>query len=179
MANKKDKKGFFQGFKEFISRGNVLDMAVGVIIGGAFGAIVASMVNDIIMPLIAGIFGKASFENMYGVIRGVSDYSTLTYADAITQAAAEGATIIAYGKFIQSVVNFLIIAFFLYVVVVVVIKGIQKRAEERRLAEEAALKAAVEAEKEPEAPAEPVIPEDILLLTEIRDQLKDLNKGKK
>ena len=174
MANKKDKKGFFQGFKEFISRGNVLDMAVGVIIGGAFGAIVASMVNDIIMPLIAGIFGKASFENMYGVIRGVSDYSTLTYADAITQAAAEGATIIAYGKFIQSVVNFLIIAFFLYVVVVVVVKGIQKRAEERRLAHKAAEEAAIA-----EEPAEPVISEDIKLLTEIRDQLKDLNKGKK
>ncbi|MGI6787552.1 MAG: large conductance mechanosensitive channel protein MscL [Acholeplasmataceae bacterium] len=170
---KKDKKSFFQGFKDFISRGSVLDMAVAVIIGGAFGAIVTSMVNDILMPSIAAIFGKASFENLFAVVKGTSDYSTLTYADAVTLAATEGATIIAYGRFIQAIVNFLIIAFFLYVVIIVVIKGAQKRLEERRLAAEAEEKA-----KEDEAPKEPEIPEDIKLLTEIRDQLKDLKKGK-
>lgn len=176
---KKDKKGFFQGFKEFISRGNVLDMAVGVIIGGAFGKIVSSMVNDILMPLIAALFGKASFTDLFSIIgpKNAADgtpLNSLGLADARAAAAGVNATIIAWGNFIQVVIDFLIIAFFIYLVVVVVIKGIQKRAEERRLAHKAAEEAA-----EPEEPAEPVIPEDIKLLTEIRDQLQDLNKGKK
>lgn len=172
-ADKPKKVGFFKGFKDFISKGSILDLAVGVIIGGAFGAIVASLVNHIIMPLIAALFGKSNFENMFAVIKGTGDYSTLTYAEALTQASTEGATIVGYGHFIQAVFNFLIIAFFIYVFIIVLIKGAQKRAEEKRLAEEAAAQA-----NETVVPAEPVIPEDIKLLTEIRDQLKDLNKGK-
>jgi large conductance mechanosensitive channel len=118
-------------FKAFAMRGNVIDLAVGVIIGGAFGAIITSLVGDIIMPLI-------------GVLTGGIDFTSL--------GAKVGEANIAYGKFIQAVFTFLIIAFSLFLVV----KGINSMKKK----EEAA----------PPPPATP--PADILLLTEIRDLLK-------
>jgi large conductance mechanosensitive channel len=122
-------------FKEFISRGNVVDLAIAVIIGGAFGAIVSSLVNDIIMPLV-------------GIILGGVDFGSLSIQ--------VGEATILYGSFIQAIVNFLIIAFVLFLIV----RGynsLQAKGEE-------------EAEKEPQAPPEPS-PEE-RLLTEIRDLLK-------
>jgi len=117
-------------FRDFINRGNVIDLAVAVIIGGAFGAIVTSLVNDVIMPLV-------------GIILGGVDFTAL----AITFGEAQ----ILYGNFIQAIVNFLIVAFVIFMIV----RTINK------------MKKPVE----PAAPAAP--PEDIVLLTEIRDLLKN------
>lgn len=102
-------------FKDFIMRGNVMDMAVGVIVGGAFSSIVTSLVNDIVMPLITLITGKISFTDLFIALDGGS-YKTL--ADA----QAAGASVFAYGNFIQMVVQFLIIAFVIFMVV----KGLNK-----------------------------------------------------
>ena len=104
-----------QEFKEFIMRGNVMDMAVGVIIGGAFSSIVGSLVNDIVMPLITLITGKISFTDLFIALDG-GTYQTL----ADSQAA--GASVFAYGNFIQKVVEFLIISF----VIFMAIKGMNK-----------------------------------------------------
>jgi len=122
----------FKEFKEFILRGNVVDLAVAVIIGGAFGAIVTSLTNDIIMPLI-------------GVLLGGIDFSSLTIQ--------VGEATVAYGNFIQAVINFLIIGLVLFLVV----KAMNKAAT-------------LGAKKEAATLAAP--PEDIMLLTEIRDLLK-------
>ena len=121
-------------FKEFISRGNVMDMAVGIIIGGAFTAIVSSLVADIITPII-------------GMLMGGVDFSSL----AVTVGSAN----LTYGNFIQAIINFLLVAWVLFMIVKAMNK--MKRMEEEKPAE-------------PEAPAEP--PEDIVLLREIRDSLK-------
>lgn len=121
-------------FKEFISKGNVLDLAVGVIVGGAFGKIVTSLVDDIIMPIIGLIIGGIDFSGL-----------SLKIGDATVK----------YGMFIQNVVNFLIIAFSIFLVV----KAVNKM---RR----------IKPEKE-EAPAEPQKTNEEILLTEIRDLLKN------
>ena len=102
-------------FREFISRGNVVDMAVGVIVGGAFSTIVNSLVNDIIMPVISIATGKIDFSSMFIALNG-EHYASLNAAkDA-------GAAVFAYGSFIQNVIQFLLIAFVLFMV----IKGINK-----------------------------------------------------
>ncbi|MGM9834791.1 MAG: large-conductance mechanosensitive channel protein MscL [Bacilli bacterium] len=123
--------GFFKEFKEFISRGNVLDMAVGVIVGSAFGKIVTSIVNDILMPLI-------------GVFIGGHDFSSLSIKvkDAV----------INYGTFIQNVIDFLIVAFCIFIIVKVVNRLTRKHEEE--------------AKKEPKKS------DEVILLEEIRDLLK-------
>lgn len=108
-------KAFINEFKEFIMRGNVIDMAVGVIIGGAFNNIVSSLVNDIVMPVITLITGKINFTDMLIALDGNS-YSSLS---AAKEAAAP---VIAYGNFIQIVVQFLLTAF----VIFLVIKGINR-----------------------------------------------------
>lgn len=124
----------FKEFKEFISKGNVLDLAVGVIVGGAFGKIVTSLVDDIIMPIIGLIIGGIDFSGL-----------SLKIGDATVK----------YGMFIQNVVNFLIIVFSIFLVV----KAVNKM---RR----------IKPEKE-EAPAEPQKTNEEILLTEIRDLLKN------
>ncbi len=103
-------KGFFGEFKKFIMRGNVMDMAVGVVIGGAFSTIVTSLVNDIIMPLISRVTGGIDFSNWFIALDG-SSYKTLA---AATEA---GAATLNYGSFISAVINFLIIAFCIFCVV--------------------------------------------------------------
>ena len=138
----KEKKGFASEFKEFISRGNVVDMAVGVVIGGAFTAIVTSLVNDVIMPVIGMLFGGVDFTGLRYVI---------TPAIGDTPEAA-----ICYGNFIQSVVNFLLIA----LVIFSVIKAMNSF---RRKNEEAPA----------EAPAPEELSEEILLLREIRDLMAE------
>ena len=140
-------KAFIQGFKAFITRGNVIDLAVAVIIGGAFGRIISSLVNDIIMPLITTLTGQANFSDLIWIVNNAE---------------------IRYGQFIQNIVEFLIIAFAIYLAITLVLRREQflKKAAE------------MEAPKE-EAPKPVVIPEDIKLLTEIRDELKALKKEKK
>lgn len=107
--------GMVQEFKEFIMRGNVMDMAVGVIVGGAFNTIVQSLVNDIIMPVISLATGKIDFSNLFISLNG-EKYASLAAAQEA------GASVFAYGSFIQNILQFLIVAFALFMV----IKGINK-----------------------------------------------------
>ncbi len=134
-------------FKEFIAKGNVMDLAVGVIIGGAFALITKSLVDDIIMPIVGAIFGGLDFSNYFVGLSGGVTAGTL-------DAAKEQGAVLAYGSFITVIVNFIIIAFIIFMLVRYVNR----------------VKANME---EPEAPAEPeATPADIQLLTEIRDALK-------
>jgi large conductance mechanosensitive channel len=137
-------------FREFAVKGNVIDLAVGVIIGGAFGKIVDSVVGDLIMPLVGTVFGKLDFSNLFVVLGSVPP-GTATTLDALKKA---GVPVFAYGNFITVAVNFLILAFIIFMMV----KQINR------------LKREAPAEATP-APA-PVTPEDIVLLREIRDSLK-------
>jgi len=137
-------KVFFKGFKAFIQKGNVVDLAIAFILGLAFKEIISSLVNDMIMPLFSSIAGESDFTNLVWVLNGAE---------------------IRYGAFIQAIVNFLIIAFAIYAVVTLVIR--------RRAFKEKVLK-----EGQPVEVKEPVIPEDIKLLKEIRDELSQLNKNK-
>ena len=137
----------FKEFKEFISKGNVMDMAVGLVTGSAFTAIVTSLVNDVIMPLIGLLVGGLNFSDLKVVLKAATEE-----AEAVT---------LNYGAFIQAVVNFLIVAFVIFLVV--------KAMNKMRAAAESLKKKEEEAAVE-EAPAEPS--EDIKLLTEIRDLLK-------
>lgn len=140
------KKGIVKGFIEFISKGNIIDLAVAVIMGAAFGAIVNSLVKDIINPMIAAIFGaQGDFANLHFVLNG---------------------TEIFYGRFINAVVSFFIIALFIYIFIILIVKGSQKRLEERRKQEAQ------------EAPKPAPIPEDVKLLQEIKEELVKLNKEK-
>ena len=132
-------------FREFIMRGNVLDLAVAVIIGAAFGLITKSLVDDIIMPFIGYIFGGLDFSNYF---LALSDNVT---AATLEEARKQGA-VIAWGKFLTVVVNFIIVAFVIFLIV----KGVNKAMERRKKEEEA-------------APAEP--PRQEVLLEEIRDLL--------
>lgn len=134
-------------FKNFIARGNVVDMAVGIIIGAAFTAIVNSLVSDLINPIIGVITGGLDFSNLF-VNLGSGDYASLAAAkDA-------GAPVFAYGSFITAVINFLIIAF----VVFLLVKAVNK-------IKDAAL-------KKDEAEAEPAGPTELDVLLQIRDELK-------
>jgi large conductance mechanosensitive channel len=132
-------------FKEFAVKGNVMDLAVGVIIGGAFGKIVDSMVNDIIMPIVGAIFGSLDFSNLFVVLG--NNPSSLT---ALVDLKKAGVPVLAYGNFISIAVNFLILAFIIFMMV--------KQVNRLKKAEPAAAPVAT--------------PEDITLLREIRDSLK-------
>ena len=134
-----------QEFKAFAMRGNVVDLAVGVIIGAAFGKIVDSVVNDLIMPLVARIIGKLDFSNLFVVLADPPAGVPHTL-DALKKA---GIPVFSYGNFITVAVNFIILAFIIFMMVQQINK-LQKP-----------------------APAEaPATPEDVLLLREIRDNLK-------
>lgn len=137
-------------FKEFALKGNVMDLAVGVIIGGAFGKITASLVEDVFMPIISFILGgNVDFSNMYVVLGDMPEGTVNTYA-ALKEA---GVAVLAYGQFLTVLINFILLAF----VVFMMVKGINSM----RRKEEAA------------APAAPAAdPADIALLKEIRDELR-------
>jgi large conductance mechanosensitive channel len=139
-------------FKAFIARGNVLDLAVAVIIGAAFGKIVTSLTEDIIMPVIGKIFGGLDFSSYFLVLgevpanlQGSTDYAALKKA---------GVPLLGYGEFVTQAVNFLIIAFIIFLLVRAVNRVVPKA--EEAAAEEAA---------------------DVVLLREIRDELKKKNGG--
>ena len=142
--------GMVQEFKEFAVKGNVVDLAVGVIIGGAFGKIVDSVVGDLIMPVIGAIVGKLDFSNLF-VVLGTVPAGT---ASTLAELKKAGVPVFAYGSFITVAVNFAILAFIIFLMV----KQIN------RLKREAPVEAA------PAAPA--VTPEDVILLREIRDSLR-------
>lgn len=142
----------FKDFREFIAKGNVIDLAVAVIIGAAFATIVSSLTDEIIMPVVGAIFGGADFSNYFilldtpaGYDGSPSDYAALKEA---------GAAMIGYGAFITAIINFLILAFIIFVMVRYV-----KKLTEREVAKE-------------EAAAAPSGPSEVDLLIEIRDLLK-------
>lgn len=142
--------GMMQEFRDFAMKGNVVDLAVGVIIGGAFGKIVDSMVKDIIMPIVGKVLGGLNFTEMFIVltppakpVEGPATFEALTKA---------GANLWAYGNFLTIVINFVILAFVIFWMV------------------KAFNKARTQPEAAPAAPAP--TPEDIVLLREIRDSLK-------
>ncbi len=137
-----------QEFKEFAIKGNAMDLAVGVIIGAAFGKIVDSIVKDLIMPLAGLVFGKLDFSNLFVVLGKVPPDTTMTL-DALKTA---GVPVFAYGSFITVAVNFVILAFIIFMMV--------RQINRFKRAESAAPEVA------------PATPEDIALLREIRDSLK-------
>ena len=139
--------GMIQEFREFAVKGNVVDMAVGIIIGGAFGTIVKSLVSDVIMPPIGLLLGGVDFTDLFVVLRGEGEFATLA------EATAAGAVTINYGVFINNVVSFMIVAFAVFMLV----KSINRLKRQ---------------EEQAPPPAPPAPPEDILLLREIRDSLK-------
>lgn len=132
----------FGEFKKFAMRGNVIDLAVGVVIGAAFGAIIASLVKDIIMPPVGWAMGGIDFSNFFITLKGPA-------AATLAEAQKAGAVTINYGLFVNTVINFLIVALALFILIRA-INRLQSRP--------------------PEAPAAP--PEDVALLREIRDLLK-------
>jgi large conductance mechanosensitive channel len=144
-GEKKEKKksGIIKEFKDFIARGNVLDLAVAVIIGAAFSKIITSLVNDIIMPVIGLITGNINISSLKVVLREASD-------NGITKIAESSFN---YGNFIQTVIDFLLVA----IVIFLLVKGINMMRKKKEAA--------------PPPPPEPA--EDVKLLTEIRDLLKD------
>lgn len=140
--------GMMQEFKAFAVKGNVIDLAVGVIIGGAFGKIVGSLVDDVIMPIVGSIFGSLDFSNLYLAFGKVPEGTAPTLAAM----KAAGVPTLAYGSFVSVALNFLILAFIIFMMV--------KQINRLKRTEAPA----------PAAPATP--PEDVLLLREIRDSLK-------
>ena len=139
--------GFIKEFKEFAMKGNVMDMAVGVIIGGAFGKIVTSLVNDVLMPVISLVTGGIDFTNLFVNLSDDTKYKTLA------EAQEAGASLLAYGLFNQNIIDFVIVAFCIFLM----IKGMNKLNRKK---------------EEPEAPAAPAGPTQEELLAEIRDLLK-------
>ena len=140
--------GMVQEFREFAIKDNVIDLAVGVIIGGAVGQIVDSVVRDLIMPVVGLVFGKLDFSNLFLVLGSAPEGTAMTL-DALKKA---GVPVFAYGSFITVAVNFFILAFIIFLM----IKQINRLKRET-----------------PVAPPAPVAtPEDIVLLREIRDSLK-------
>lgn len=156
-------KKFLKDFKEFATKGNVVDMAIGVVVGGAFGKIVTSLVSDIITPLIGMITGGTSLADKKVVLRAVQ-----LAEDGVTVLKPENA--LTYGAFIQNVIDFLIIAFTIFLTIRI-IGSIRRKAEE---AKKLILKQQQEEAAEAEAPApEPEPSSTDKLLMEIRDLLKD------
>ncbi len=141
--------GMMKEFREFAVKGNVIDLAVGVIIGGAFGKIVGSVVEDLIMPLVGRLVGKLDFSNLFIVLSDPPPGTALTLAEL----KKVGVPVFAYGNFITVALNFAILAFAIFLMV--------KQINRIKRAEPA-----------PAPAAPPPTPEDVLLLREIRDSLK-------
>jgi large conductance mechanosensitive channel len=139
------------GFRDFIMRGNVIDLAVAVIIGAAFTVIVTSLTSDILMPIVGWIFGDQDFSS-YFIVLGDLPADYVGDPNNYEALKAAGVPMIGYGQFITALVNFLIVAFIIYMVV----RGLKKALRERPA----------------DAPADP---EDLVVLREIRDELKRRN----
>lgn len=148
---KKNKKGFFGEFKEFISKGNVLDMAVGVIVATAFGKITTSLVNDVLMPFIGWIIGDIDLTKLN---------ITLSPEVVAGEEVVKEAVVLGVGTLITTIIDFILVAFVVFLIVKA-FNSAKAKAEAKKKAEE---------EDAPAAPAEPS--EEIVLLREIRDSLK-------
>ena len=149
--------GFFSEFKEFAVKGNVIDLAVGVIIGGAFGKIVDSVVKDLIMPVVGRIVGGLDFSSYFVMLASPPpDFKGPMTHEALSKA---GVPLFAYGSFLTVLVNFVILAFIIFLM-------IQQVNRLKRAAAPAGLEA------EPVTSVTPVTPEDVMLLRDIRDSLK-------
>ncbi len=151
--------GLIKEFREFALKGNMVDMAVGIIIGGAFGGIVQSLIKDVIMPIV-GIAGNADFTNMYfplstSAAEAIRAAETSTGAPVSLETARTLGPVMAYGSFITVFINFLILAFVIFVMIKLM-NNAKKKFE----------KEVVEAPKPP-----PETPEDVVLLRQIRDAL--------
>ena len=142
--------GMLQEFKEFAVKGNVMDLAVGVIIGGAFGKIVDSVVGDLIMPVVGALFGKLDFSSLFVVLGNIPAGTVMTL-DGLKKA---GVPVLAYGNFITVAVNFVILAFIIFIMV----KQINRLKRQ--------------APPTPTPTTSTPTAEDVLLLREIRDSLK-------
>ena len=140
--------GMLGEFREFAVKGNVIDLAVGVIIGAAFGKIVDSLVGDVIMPMIAALFGRLDFSNLF-VVLGQAPPGTAMTLDALKKA---GVPVLAYGNFLTIAVNFVLLAFIIFLMVKQ-INRLKRQADRRQ--------------RPAAAP-----PEDVVLLREIRDSLR-------
>lgn len=163
---------FFNDFKTFITKGNVLDLAVGMIIGAAFNAIVKSLVNDVLMPVI-GLAYNGDVSSQYWVIRG-----SVTTDAAGNMILSDNAVLMYWGRFLQNIIDFLIIGFTLFIIVRLVVKFQKLRTEKTKellkkisageqLTEEEAIEAEEKLKEEPE---------EVKLLREIRDSLKKEDK---
>jgi large conductance mechanosensitive channel len=135
----------FEEFKKFAMRGNVMDLAVGVVIGAAFTGIVNSLVKDVIMPPIGWVMGGVDFSNFFVALKG-------PHLATLAEAQKAGAVTVNYGVFINAIINFLVVAIALFILIRSINRLVAKPAE---------------------APAPPPTPEDTLLLREIRDALKE------
>ncbi len=153
-----EKKGFVKEFKEFIMRGNVLDMAVGVIIATAFGKITTSLVKDVFMPFISWIFGARDMTALNIVVRP----ETLNEAGEVVKEAI----VIGFGTFVTAIIDFILVALVVFIIVKAFNKAREKAEAKKKAAEEAAAAAAAAAAEEPAAPTQEE------LLAEIRDLLK-------
>ena len=138
-------------FKEFAAKGNMLDMAVGIVIGAAFGTVIKSLVSDIVMPIVSSIFGTPDFSNLFIILKAPAEAAGVNM-ESIAAVREAGGVALGYGLFLNAFIAFLLVALALFFVV----KGMNKM---KRAEEEA-----------PAAPAAP--PADVVLLTEIRDLLK-------
>ncbi|MEZ4103573.1 MAG: large conductance mechanosensitive channel protein MscL [Candidatus Paceibacterota bacterium] len=134
-------------FKEFAMKGNMIDLAVGIVIGTAFGTVVKSLVDDVIMPIVSGILKIPDFSNLFVVLSGAGEERFTS----VEVARESGASVLAYGSFINAILAFLLVAIALFIV----IKAMNKLKR-----------------KEDEKPAEPKTPKEIDVLIEIRDSLK-------
>jgi len=143
--------GFFKEFRDFATKGNVIDLAVGVIIGAAFGKIVSALVDNIFMPILGILTGKVDFKEKYLLLNDSKGSSF----ESLAKAKEAGAPVLSYGLFIQSVIEFVIIAFCIFLLV----KGINALTKKKE-----------EAPAAPAAPPEPTPQEKLLM--EIRDELK-------
>jgi large conductance mechanosensitive channel len=137
---------FMSEFKEFAVKGNAMDLAVGVIIGAAFGKIVESIVNDLVMPIVGAVFGGLDFSNLFVALGTVPEGVAMTLAEV----KKAGVPAFAYGNFLSILLNFIILAFIVFILV----KQLNR----------------MKKEAPPAAPAAP--PEDVMLLREIRDSLR-------
>ena len=140
---------FANDFKEFAFKGNLIDMAVGIVIGGAFGTVVKSLVDDVFMPIVGRLTGGVNFKDYYVVLKGeVPEGTALEAAKKI-----DGVNLLTYGNFVTSFISFLILAFVLFLMINKFMAALKKK------------------EAEPAAPSAPS--EEVALLTEIRDLLKN------
>lgn len=148
-------KGFVQEFREFAVKGNMIDLAVGVIIGAAFGKIIDSLVRDIIMPVVSFILGgEVDFTNEFLILRQPEGYSGPATYDALTKA---GGVVLAWGSFVTILINFILLAFVVFCLVKAV-NAARHKVERQEAADQAVA---------PEPPAE-----EVVLLREIRDSLR-------